>query len=62
MDKKKWLTTNYPEIIFEDNTVGRLPEQTYELWLLARVEITSSPAVPLRLRDYMIFILTMGPL
>jgi len=24
MDKKKWLTTDYPEIVFEDNTVGRL--------------------------------------
>jgi len=28
MEKKKWLTTEYPEIIFEDNTVGRLRKKS----------------------------------
>ena len=36
MDKKKWLTTNYPEIIFEDNTVGRLKK---EIWDASEEEI-----------------------
>ena len=28
--KKKWLTTDYPEIIFEDNEVGRLKKQIFD--------------------------------
>jgi creatinine amidohydrolase/Fe(II)-dependent formamide hydrolase-like protein len=36
MDKKKWLTTDYPEIIFEDNTVGRLKK---EIWDASEEEI-----------------------
>ena len=28
--KKKWLTTNYPEIIFEDNEVGQLKKQIFD--------------------------------
>lgn len=27
---KKWLTTKYPEIIFEDNSVGRLKKEVFE--------------------------------
>ncbi len=30
MEKKKWLTTEYPEIIFEDNTVGRLKKEVWD--------------------------------
>jgi len=30
MDKKKWLTTDYPEIVFEDNTVGRLKKEIWD--------------------------------
>jgi len=36
MDKKKWLTTDYPEIVFEDNTVGRLKK---EIWDASEEEI-----------------------
>ena len=36
MDKKRWLTTNYPEIIFEDNTVGWLKK---EIWNASEEEI-----------------------
>jgi creatinine amidohydrolase len=36
MDKKKWLTTDYPEIIFEDNTVGQLKK---EIWDASEEEI-----------------------
>jgi 3-dehydro-scyllo-inosose hydrolase len=36
MDKKIWLTTDYPEIIFEDNTVGRLKK---EIWDASEEEI-----------------------
>lgn len=30
MGKKKWLTTEYPEIVFEDNTVGRLKKEIWD--------------------------------
>jgi creatinine amidohydrolase len=30
MEKKKWLTTDYPEIIFEDNTVGQLKKEIWD--------------------------------
>jgi creatinine amidohydrolase/Fe(II)-dependent formamide hydrolase-like protein len=30
MNKKKWLTTDYPEIVFEDNTVGNLKKQIWD--------------------------------
>jgi len=30
MERKKWLTTEYPEIIFEDNTVGRLKKEVWD--------------------------------
>ena len=30
MERKKWLTTDYPEIIFEDNTVGRLKKEVWD--------------------------------
>ncbi|MFP4212350.1 MAG: 3-dehydro-scyllo-inosose hydrolase [Alkalispirochaeta sp.] len=30
MEKKKWLLTDYPEIIFEDNEVGRLKKQLWD--------------------------------
>jgi hypothetical protein len=49
MDKKKWLTTNYPEIIFEDNTVGRLKKEIWDASeaeidaILAEYEIPSAP-------------------
>jgi len=36
MVKKKWLTTDYPEIVFEDNTVGRLKK---EIWDASEEEI-----------------------
>ncbi len=36
MGKKKWLTTEYPEIVFEDNTVGRLKK---EIWDASEEEI-----------------------
>jgi len=36
MEKKKWLTTDYPEIIFEDNEVGRLKKK---LWDASDAEI-----------------------
>ena len=36
MKKKKWLVTEYPEIIFEDNTVGRLKK---EIWDASEEEI-----------------------
>jgi len=36
--KKKWLTTDYPEIIFEDNTVGQLKK---EIWDASEKEIDS---------------------
>jgi creatinine amidohydrolase/Fe(II)-dependent formamide hydrolase-like protein len=36
MNKKKWLTTDYPEIVFEDNTVGRLKK---EIWDASEAEI-----------------------
>lgn len=36
MNKKKWLTTDYPEIIFEDNTVGNLKK---EIWDASEAEI-----------------------
>ena len=36
MDKKKWLTTDYPEIVFEDNTVRRLKK---EIWDASEEEI-----------------------
>ena len=34
--QNKWLTTNYPEIVFEDNTVGRLKK---EIWDAGEPEI-----------------------
>lgn len=34
--QNKWLTTNYPEIVFEDNTVGRLKK---EIWDASEPEI-----------------------
>ncbi len=30
MDRKNWLTTEYPEIVFEDNTVGRLKKEIWD--------------------------------
>ncbi len=48
MDRKNWLTTEYPDIIFEDTSVGRLKK---EIWdadeqkidaILAQYEIPSS--------------------
>jgi creatinine amidohydrolase len=36
MDRKKWLTTDYPEIVFEDNTVGKLKK---EVWDASEAEI-----------------------
>ena len=30
MNKKKWLTTDYPEIVFEDNTVGNLKKEIWD--------------------------------
>jgi creatinine amidohydrolase len=30
MERKGWLTTDYPEIIFEDNSVGRLKKQIWD--------------------------------
>jgi creatinine amidohydrolase/Fe(II)-dependent formamide hydrolase-like protein len=36
MNKKKWLTTDYPEIVFEDNTVGNLKK---EIWDASEEEI-----------------------
>lgn len=30
MESKKWLRTDYPEILFEDNTVGRLKKQVFD--------------------------------
>ena len=30
MERKKWLTTEYPEIIFEDNTVGQLKKEVWD--------------------------------
>ncbi len=36
MDNKRWLTTDYPEIIFEDNTVGILKK---EIWDASEEEI-----------------------
>jgi len=36
MKKKKWLVTEYPEIIFEENTVGRLKK---EIWDASEEEI-----------------------
>ena len=30
MDKKMWLTTDYPEIIFENNTVGKLKKEVWD--------------------------------
>ena len=36
MDRKKWLTTDYPEIVFEDNTVGKLKK---EIWDASEAEI-----------------------
>jgi creatinine amidohydrolase len=36
MEIKKWLTTEYPEIIFEDNSVGRLKK---EIWDASEEEI-----------------------
>jgi len=27
---KKWLTTDYPEIIFEDNAVGRMKKELFD--------------------------------
>jgi creatinine amidohydrolase len=30
MEKKKWLTTDHPAIVFEDNTVGRLKKQLWD--------------------------------
>jgi len=45
--KKKWLTTDYPEIIFEDNEVGRLKKQIFDAsdseidQILAEYEIPS---------------------
>lgn len=26
----KWLTTDYPQIVFEDNTVGRLKKKIWD--------------------------------
>jgi creatinine amidohydrolase len=36
MDTKKWLTTDYPEIVFENNTVGSLKK---EIWDASEEEI-----------------------
>jgi creatinine amidohydrolase len=36
MDTKKWLTTDYPEIVFENNTVGNLKK---EIWDASEEEI-----------------------
>ena len=36
MDTKKWLTTDYPEIVFENNTVGSLKK---EIWDASEKEI-----------------------
>ena len=36
MDRKKWLTTDYPGIVFEDNTVGKLKK---EVWDASEAEI-----------------------
>lgn len=30
MDEKKWITTEHPAIVFEDNTVGRLKKQIWD--------------------------------
>ena len=30
MEKKKWLTTDYPEIFFEDNEVGRMKKEVWD--------------------------------
>lgn len=30
MDCKNWLTTEYPDIIFEDNTIGRLKKEIWD--------------------------------
>jgi creatinine amidohydrolase len=49
MDRKKWLTTDYPEIVFEDNTVGKLKKEVWDAseaeidTILADYEIPSSP-------------------
>ena len=43
----KWLTTDYPQIIFEDNTVGRLKKKIWDVsgeeidQILAKYEILS---------------------
>ena len=48
MERKKWLTTNYPEIIFEDNSVGRLKKEIWDAseaqidTILAEYEIPSA--------------------
>ena len=36
MEKKKWLTTEYPEILFENNSVGILKK---EIWDASESEI-----------------------
>jgi 3-dehydro-scyllo-inosose hydrolase len=33
METKKWLTTEYPEIFFEDNSVGQLKKQVWDMTL-----------------------------
>jgi creatinine amidohydrolase len=49
MDRKKWLTTDYPEIVFEDNTVGKLKKEVWDASeaeidaILAEYEIPSPP-------------------
>lgn len=48
---KKWLTTDYPEIVFEDNEVGRLKKQIWDAsekeidQILADYDIPSSPEI-----------------
>ncbi len=44
--KKTWLTTDYPNICFEDNTVGRLKKEIFEAPMEKIEEILSDYEIP----------------
>jgi hypothetical protein len=43
---KKWLLTDYPEIIFEDNEVGRLKKKIFDAPMSEIEEILKKYEIP----------------